>query len=58
MYINLRSKIPSTKPIYTIFKYESLFSGYVTHLHTAETKVILLHVFEIPTLQSGRYDGE
>jgi hypothetical protein len=21
MYINLRSKIPSTKPIYTIFKY-------------------------------------
>ena len=33
-------------------------TGYVTHIHTRETKVILVHVFEVPTLQSGRYQGE
>ena len=37
---------------------ENAFQWYVTHLHTQETKVILLHVFEVPTLQSGRYHVE
>ena len=29
--------------------------GYVTHLHTVQTKVFLLHVYEVPVLQSGAY---
>ncbi|XP_028398353.1 universal stress protein A-like protein [Dendronephthya gigantea] len=37
---------------------ENAFQWYVTHLHTPETKVFLLNVFEIPNLQSGRYHVE
>ena len=37
---------------------ENAFQWYVTHLHTEETKVILLHVFEVPSLQTGRYQVE